>query len=220
MLQAVIFDWDEVVVKSDSFNEYALGEALSLRALPFDHGLYRKYFFGRTLKEGLRDYLVGMTEPMQFLEELMTAKKTFDSEYERLITPHDDAIDLIARLRGRYKLAIASGTRRILSDAGLRKLGLLDVFDVIVTSEDYNNGKPAPDAFLVTLERLNKICGLVIQPQNVLVIEDSPLGVRAAKVAQMMCVAVTHTHATDQLVEADLVVNDLRDVNVAKWDIK
>lgn len=214
MIKAVIFDWDEVIAQTDSFNQYALSHALTQRGLLFSRELYQRYFQGRSLKDGLQAYLHDMAQPDHLFEELSAAKKAFDAEFARLIMPYDDALALILRLRGNYKLAIASGTRRVLCNTGIKKFDLVGVFDVVVTSEEYENGKPDPEAFIVALKNLNKICDYAIQPQNVLVIEDSPLGVRAAKAARMMCVAVTHTHPAHQLKEADVVVDDLRNLDV------
>lgn len=212
--KAVIFDWDEVVVKSDPFSEHALTEVLGSRGLPLLRDWYRRYFYARTLKDGLADYLRDVHQPLQLIPELVIHKKTFDVEYEQWVAPYEDALDLIARLRENYPLAIASGTRRNLLDVGLRKFGITDAFSAIATSEDYQNGKPAPDAFLAALAKLNFVVGITLGSQNILVIEDAPMGVKAAKRAKMFCAAVTHTHDPKQLHEADFVVNDLRDLNV------
>ena len=214
MLQSVIFDWDEVIVKTDAFNRSVFQKILPVRGLLFTPALYRKHFAGRQLRDGLEAYLQDVAGPAHLLDELIAAKKSFDSEFGRLVMPHDDALGLITRLRGRYPLAIASGTRKVLCDAGMVKLGLVEAFDAVITSEQYVYGKPAPDAFLAALAMLNKFRGHTIQPKNTLVIEDHPLGVEAAKAAGMKCAAVTHTHSADALSRADIVVDDLRDIHV------
>jgi HAD superfamily hydrolase (TIGR01509 family) len=63
-------------------------------------------------------------------------------------------------------------------------LGILDKFDTIVAAEDYENGKPAPDAFLLAAERLG------VSPKDCLVFEDTAMGVLAATAAGMACVRV------------------------------
>ncbi|MEK7146963.1 MAG: HAD family phosphatase [Patescibacteria group bacterium] len=100
--------------------------------------------------------------------------------------------------------------------SGLKLLPLANsyAFDVLVTSEDYIKGKPAPDAFLIALGNLNKISAFFLLPKNILVIEDSPEGVEAAKASRMICLAVTHTHTADQLKEADFIVNDLSNLEI------
>jgi len=62
--------------------------------------------------------------------------------------------------------------------------------------------------YLLAAEKLRS------QPSDCVVIEDSPLGVKAAKTAGMKCVAVTNTHQQQQLPEADKVFNSLEDVDL------
>ncbi len=61
---------------------------------------------------------------------------------------------------------------------------ILDKFDTIVSAEDYANGKPAPDAFLLAAQRLG------IAPEDCLVFEDTELGIQAATAAGMASVRV------------------------------
>lgn len=218
-IRAVIFDYDEVIARTDRFHEYAVGGALQQRALPFNHDWYMRCFFGRNLRAGFAEYFREIRKPLHSLEKLVAAKKAFDVEYEQWVTPHEGALDFIACVRGKVPLAVASGTRRTLCNIGLKKLDLSDVFTVVVTSEDYERSKPAPDAFLAALDALNRILGLNVQPEEVAVIEDSPLGVDAAKAARMFCVAVTYTHSADQLTRANLIVTDLRDLDVSALNV-
>jgi HAD superfamily hydrolase (TIGR01509 family) len=63
-------------------------------------------------------------------------------------------------------------------------LGLLYLFDIIVTSEDYTNGKPAPDPYLEAARRLG------VDPKECLVFEDTESGRLSAHAAGMTCVVV------------------------------
>jgi beta-phosphoglucomutase-like phosphatase (HAD superfamily) len=77
-----------------------------------------------------------------------------------------------------------------------------------VTREDCQNGKPDPEPFLLAAR------GLGLAAHQCVVIEDTPGGIRAAKAAGMLCVAVTHSCPRDRLWEADLVVDDLAAVDL------
>lgn len=218
---AVILDWDELIAKSEAFFEYSTNAILLQRGLPSGHELYMRHFSGRRLTEGIKSYLKEVGQPIELLEELRTAKRAFDGKYEEWITPpHKDALCLIARLRGEYPLAIATGTRRVLLDIGLRKFGIEGAFDALVTAEDYEKGKLAPDSFLIARERVNQARGLSLRPQDFLVFEDSPFGLRAAKAAGMMCVAVTHSHTAYELSGADFILDDLRDFDPDNFTVK
>jgi len=66
----------------------------------------------------------------------------------------------------------------------LTALNLLDRFETLVCAEDYKNGKPAPDAFLLAAKRLS------IAPEHCLVFEDTAMGIQAATAAGMPSVLV------------------------------
>jgi HAD superfamily hydrolase (TIGR01509 family) len=66
----------------------------------------------------------------------------------------------------------------------LGALGLVEKFDAIVCSEDYERGKPFPDPFLVAAEKLG------VEPSRCLVFEDTVTGELAAKAAGMTSVLV------------------------------
>jgi len=68
--------------------------------------------------------------------------------------------------------------------------------------------KPSPQIFLLATEK----CG--VQPEDCIVIEDSPLGVKAAKAAGMRCLAVTNAHSKEELAQADRTVDSLEKVDL------
>jgi HAD superfamily hydrolase (TIGR01509 family) len=80
------------------------------------------------------------------------------------------------------KLAVASssGINRI--EETVKKLGVYEKFDVLVSGKNVKNPKPAPDTFLKAAELLS------VLPEECLVIEDSLNGMKAAKNANMVCV--------------------------------
>ena len=64
------------------------------------------------------------------------------------------------------------------------QIGITNLFDVIVTQDDVENSKPAPDLFLLAAEKMK------VKPEKCLVFEDSQLGIEAAKKAGMQSVYV------------------------------
>ena len=85
---------------------------------------------------------------------------------------------------GKKPMAVASGGHRRIVLNTLRALGIADLFDAIVTSEDYQRGKPAPDPFLEAARRLG------VSPERCLVFEDTATGIAAATAAGMQYVLV------------------------------
>ncbi len=81
-------------------------------------------------------------------------------------------------------LAIASSSLHAWVDGHLKRLNLMPFFRTIVCRDDVTQAKPAPDLFLLAASRLG------VRPGEVVVLEDSPNGVLAARRAGMRVVAV------------------------------
>jgi len=80
--------------------------------------------------------------------------------------------------------AVATSSGRDYALIALRTVGVADGFAAIVTGDDVMHGKPAPDIYLAAAAELGR------QAASCLALEDSPIGVSAAKAAGMRCVAV------------------------------
>jgi HAD superfamily hydrolase (TIGR01509 family) len=115
------------------------------------------------------------------------------------------AVELVARLRGRTRLGLASNSPRMLVDTALATAGLVGAFDAIVTSDDVEHAKPEPDLYLLACERLS------VQPGEALALEDSPSGIAAAKAAGLTCIAVPQFAETD-VSAADRVIDSLEEL--------
>jgi sugar-phosphatase len=102
-------------------------------------------------------------------------------------------------------LAVVTSCSPPLAAARLRSSGL-PTPPVLITSDMTRRGKPFPDPYLAGAAALGA------DPSECLVIEDAPAGVSAAHAAGMTVWAVTTTHPRDDLVEADEVFGDLREV--------
>ena len=116
------------------------------------------------------------------------------------------AIELVQQLRATdVLLGLASNSPRVLVDDALRTAGLLDAFEVIVTSDDVAKAKPAPDIYLLACERLG------VSPDDALALEDSASGVTAAKAAGLTVIGVPQFAETD-VTAADRVIASLEEL--------
>jgi len=79
----------------------------------------------------------------------------------------EPVVALARKYHGSKPLAVASGGHRRIVMSTLRALGIADLFDAIVCSEDYRRGKPSPDPFLEAALRLD------VAPERCLVFEDT-----------------------------------------------
>jgi HAD superfamily hydrolase (TIGR01509 family) len=113
----------------------------------------------------------------------------------------------VARLGARSKLAVVSGASRAEVLDALTGLGILDRFAVVLGAEDYQRGKPAPDPYLLALERLDAPAA------GAIAIEDATPGIVAARAAGARVIGVrAGNFAGYDLTPADIVVDTLDDV--------
>jgi HAD superfamily hydrolase (TIGR01509 family) len=122
----------------------------------------------------------------------------------------EGAVDAVRRIAAQRPVAVASSAHREVIDAALEATDLADVFGVVVSSDEVEHGKPAPDVYLATARRLG------VEPIRCLVVEDSYNGVRAARAAGMAVVLVPNhsvppAPGTAEL--ADVVLERLADLD-------
>lgn len=110
-----------------------------------------------------------------------------DELYLRLICaigPIEPVVTIARETHGKLPMAVASGGHRHIVINTLDALGITQLFDAIIGSEDYAHGKPAPDPFLAAARALG------VDPARCLAFEDTQIGVEAARAAGMQWVLV------------------------------
>ncbi len=112
------------------------------------------------------------------------------------------AVEAVRRMADRYPVAIASSSPRVLIDAAVEALGIGDLLQATVSTEEVERGKPAPDGYLRACELLG------VPPGEAVAVEDAPNGIRSALAAGMAVVAVPphfHPPSAELLAEATVV---------------
>jgi sugar-phosphatase len=104
---------------------------------------------------------------------------------------------------------VTTGEREVLDEV-LRASGLAQLVAFTVTAEDVSRTKPDPEGYLLALERIDGVAA-----NAVLVFEDTPVGVEAARAAGMRCVAVLGTVPRERLTAANEIV-DVLDAETVK----
>lgn len=108
------------------------------------------------------------------------------------------------------KLGLASSSDRAWVAGNLARLGLLEYFDVIHTSDDVERTKPDPTLYLLALQSLG------LSPNEAFVLEDSPNGVIAAKDAGIFTIAVPNPLTVNlNLDRADMILESLAELSLA-----
>src|SRR6185295_7195626 len=104
------------------------------------------------------------------------------------------------------------GARRKEIELILAHIGIRDRFAAIVSSENVPTSKPDPTGYLLALTHLQKTLPDV-QPEQVLAIEDSPLGIRAARAAALRTLAIKAVHSSVDVSLANMVAEDFRSLD-------
>jgi beta-phosphoglucomutase len=111
-------------------------------------------------------------------------------------------------------MAVASGALRREVETFIASLGLSAAFRVIVSADEVKKSKPDPETYLLAIERLRQVQGpRCLDPMNCVAIEDTPAGIRSAKLAGLPVIAVTNSFSVSELTEADKVIDSLSELS-------
>jgi HAD superfamily hydrolase (TIGR01509 family) len=205
-VQAVVFDLDGLIFDTEALFYRVAGEMLAARGKAFTPAIMAAMIGRRSdlAGEAFRR-MSGLDEPVEAL--MAEAKDRFMAEVDTAVHPTPGLFVLLEHLeRSGLPRGVATSSRREYAEGLLVRHGLLDRFAFVLTGDDVTHGKPDPEIYLKSAARLG------LEPGKVLVLEDSPTGLAAAKAAGTFAVGVPHDHSPAQgLAAADLVVPRLDD---------
>ena len=207
--QAVIFDMDGVLTDSEPLicaAAIAMFREHGVRAQPED--------FLPFMGTGEDRYIGGVAKRHGVTLDLQAAKhRTYEIYLQELpsrLRAFPGATAFVRHCRDAgLRIAVASSADWIKVAANLNAIGLPpEEWDVIVTAQDVQHKKPAPDIFLAAARKLG------LPPSACVVIEDAITGIDAAVTAGMRCIAVAQSFPASRLSHADLVKPAIADVTI------
>nr|WP_304412404.1 HAD-IA family hydrolase [Nocardia sp. 348MFTsu5.1] len=209
-MQAVVFDMDGVLIDSEPIWEQVRRDVVA------EYG-------GRWLPEA-QTALMGMSTPewaaylsadlgvgrppaevAQIVIDHMVAR------YEEHLPVLPGADEAVRTCADRWRLGLASSSPRRLIDAVLHSAGWTELFEVTVSTEDLDRGKPAPDVYL------HAVAALGAEPTACAAIEDSSNGMRSATAAGLVLIAAPRPEyppAPDAIEPAALVIGGVGELDV------
>jgi HAD superfamily hydrolase (TIGR01509 family) len=208
-LAAIVFDFDGLIVDTENPGFISWQE------------IYQE--FGATLR--IDDWrhatgYVGGFDPAIHLEQILCRRldwsqlvpkreaRNWELTLQAKALPGIEPLLRNARER-QLRIGVASNSENGWVEGGLRRLGLRDYVDTVVTRDMVVNPKPAPDIYLKTVQTLQ------VEPGNAVALEDSEPGCRAAKQAGLRAIAIPNRFSERQdLTIADLVVKSATDLNL------
>jgi beta-phosphoglucomutase len=218
MLEAVIFDFDGVLVDSEKLHYQAFNRVLT----KYHYQLSMRDYYDRFLGLSDLELLQVVNREGKLSLSGQQFKKLLDEKaelFQGMAATQAGIIEGVPQflnmLAGdKIPMAICSGALLAEIEMILNGAGLREFFEVIVSAEQVERGKPDPQGFLLALEMLNKKLHKSIQPADCVVIEDSRWGLDAAHSAGMRAVAITNTYAAEHLKPADKVIAHLNDLSL------
>ena len=209
-VRVVIFDMDGLIVDNEILQFEATNKVLSPYKIKLTTDDWIKKCLGRRAKEFFRDIVSENSISLkEGLEDLVERKNRY---YQQLVSRRIDdivrpgVVEFIDFLYGKYKLALATCAGRIETEAviGKRGLGIMDKFEVIIMGDEVEYPKPDPQIYKLVADKMK------ISPSSCLVLEDTAIGVEAARGAGMFVVAVPNRYTKNQdFSRANYVVTDL-----------
>lgn len=208
-MRAVIFDMDGVLTDSEPLICAAAMEMFREQGLVVQASDFHPF-----VGAGENRYIGGVAEKYAMALDIIQAKARTYELYLAMVPARLDAfpgaVELVQQCQAAGRpCAVASSADRIKIEANLNKIGLPPpIWGAVITAEDVQQRKPAPDLFLMAASRLG------VSPAQCTVVEDAVNGIAAAKAAGMRCVAVTTTFPAERLAQADLIRPSIREVRL------
>lgn len=206
-MPAVLFDKDGVLVDSMPAHFLAYKTYFGQHAVPYARDDWNALIGRSTLET-----MIALKEKYGFAMDAQDATRDKELIAEQILRSGAPLFSGVREtLDGLFSFPlglVTSSTRQML-DFDFKGKGLFGYFKAVVTAEDVAQSKPNPECYVLGAKRVG------VQPNECIVVEDSHLGVEAAKRAGMRCIGITNTVSAEKLNAADVIITDIREVTPA-----
>ncbi|MDY6212967.1 MAG: HAD family phosphatase [Schaalia hyovaginalis] len=209
MIRAVVFDFDGLLVDSETLFHRVYAEILADHGHPFTRNDYSAGYAGRPVPAIARAFVTDFKLPLSSEEVARRIHADEAALRAEGVPLKPGARELLDHLKARgYRIGVASSSQRPRAMSVLEQHGLVDFFAASAFAEDISRGKPDPEVFLLAAARLG------IDPSECLVLEDSTMGIEAAVNAGMRVICIPDMQAPDEehRAMATAVLDGLNDV--------
>ena len=195
---AILFDFDGVLIDSEPLHCACWAEVLAPWGVRLEWEEYRSRYLGMDDREMIPRIAAAMEPPLDWQILWAEYPNKRDCLRKRLEQPPflDELAGLLENLRREYKLAVVSTSARVEAEPPLEAGNLRRYFEAVVTGENTERHKPAPDPYLLAARLIG-----AIEP---LVVEDSQPGIASGLAAGFAVLAVASAAAMPGLLRARL----------------
>ncbi|OGT60641.1 MAG: hypothetical protein A3E85_02775 [Gammaproteobacteria bacterium RIFCSPHIGHO2_12_FULL_45_12] len=214
--KAIIFDFDGVLFDSERIHLHACNQVFQTIGFTIPEEKYFQSYVGLSDNEMFDLILNDMNIKLK-PEQVKSLRKNKISAYKDYVTQHTSLEGvpgvkkfILTHAQTINNFAICSGATNEEIEATLVKLEngeLRRYFKHIISIDDISTGKPSPEGYLLAANRLST------PPQHCLAIEDTPVGVSAAKNAGMTVVGITTSHDKFTLYHADFIADTYDEID-------
>lgn len=201
MLKGLIFDVDGVLVDSMPYHADAWVQAFGEAGIHITN--MDIYEIEGSNHKGVVDIIfhkAGLEPATSDYEKFLKKKREYFLRNNRA-EPFEGMQACLQALKEKYKLAVASGADRTIVNTLMDKF-YHSIFDAIISGEDVTRGKPDPEPYLTAVGKLG------LEPEECMVIENAPLGIKSAKMAGIYCIAVPTYLQKEKMMGADMVLQN------------
>lgn len=206
MLKALLFDLDGTLSETDSIHFLTWADAMKPHGVALDREVYGESISGHPNPGIAAEFLPALSEEER--QTVIDAKERDFNGRAASLEPLPGLLNFVANARdGGLRLALVTNAPRENATAILRAIGLEDVFEAEILSEEVGVGKPDPAPYRAALECLG------VAADEAVAFEDSASGIASALGAGVPTVGVASTQKPERLeaLGVELVVHDFTD---------
>lgn len=203
MKKAVLFDFDGVIADTE------------MKTLAYTEELFFKYGAVLSMEEKISYIGTDGKEPTRKLlekngicktaEEFLEERRTLGNVYENSqdLKPMEGLVEFLVWLKtAGYKIGIVSSTSTRLIVTALNRMKLMSFPEVLICGDMVTKKKPSPEGYRKAMEYLE------VMPEETVIIEDSPSGIRAGKAAGAYVIGYKGAEVQQDTTGADTLWKD------------
>lgn len=208
MIKAILFDMDGVLIDSEYYYHFGTYKWMKRLGFKGDHQELNK-LIGTTMATTY-DMLYEMFDGKYTKEELVEINEKYFGEEDPLdckkIMFANVKECLVSFRQMGLKLALCSASPMNTIMDNLRQMEIENLFDCIVSGDDFERSKPDPMIYLYAMDKLH------VTSEECIVYEDSTIGIAAGKASKAFCIARKDDRFGQDQSQADMLINDINEL--------